>query len=92
MQEHLRGQILWSAAESMHHLLLALLPGRRRDGPTPTYGGGAARATFEYFGWEETRGDDWDLLWTGRGQYDFMRRAGVRPPSLPIPCHRTKAG
>jgi hypothetical protein len=35
----------------------------------------AARRTFSYFGWEETKGDDWDLLWTGRGQYDFLRQA-----------------
>jgi hypothetical protein len=45
---------------------------------TTTYGGLAARRTLAYFGWEETKGDDWDLLWTGRGQYDFLRQAGLR--------------
>ena len=45
---------------------------------TTTYGGLAARRTLAYFGWEETAGDDWDLLWTGRGQYDFLREAGLR--------------
>ncbi len=45
---------------------------------TTTYGGLAARRTLAYFGWEETLGDDWDLLWTGRGQYDFLRQAGLR--------------
>ena len=38
-------------------------PGRARS---TAYGGLAARRTLAYFGWEETRGDDWDLLWTGR--------------------------
>ena len=50
-------------------------PGRARS---TAYGGLAARRTLAYFGWEETRGDDWDLLWTGRGQYDFLRQAGLR--------------
>ena len=59
------------------------------SGRARAYGGQAARKTFAYFGWEETRGDDWDLLWTGRGQYDFMRQAGLRnPPPLDQPGRR----
>lgn len=54
--------------------------GRGRAKP---YGGLAARHLFEYFGWEETRGDDWDLLWTGRGQYDFLRQVGLRREPAP---------
>ena len=26
---------------------------------------------------DKTRGDDWDLLWTGVGQYNFMRKHGL---------------
>jgi hypothetical protein len=35
---------------------------------SPTYGGEGARRVFRFFGWRETRDDEWAVLWTGVGQ------------------------
>lgn len=47
------------------------------------YAGKVARRTFGWFGYEETKVDDWDLLWTGKGQYQFLRNSGL--PMHPHP-------
>jgi hypothetical protein len=50
---------------------------RNPNSTAPTYGSASARRIFRYFGWQETRADDWDLLWTGISQYSLLQKHGL---------------